>query len=255
MMRENPLKKKLKAGEVAIGAFQNFNSPEATEIVGLIGFDFVIFDAEHGPMNEESCLGMLRAAEVTGITPIVRIAMNIRQNILRYLDAGAMGVQIPMVQTKEEARAVVDAVKYPPVGLRGLAGVRSARWGLTQSLGDYVKQANEQTMVITHVENLAAAKELPRMLEIPEIDVIFVGPTDLSSSMGLHGQLNHPEVVAMVEKLAKQIRDGGKAAGTIAGDPATFKRVKDQGFQYIAANVGGMIAKAGRDYLAATRAM
>ncbi len=255
MMRENPVKKKLQAGEVAIGAFQPFFSPEAAEIVGLLGYDFLIFDAEHGPMNESEVLQLIRAAEITNITPIVRIAVNARQNILRYLDAGAMGVQLPMIQTKEDAQAVVDAVKYPPVGLRGLAGVRSAGWGIPQSLGDYVKMANEQTMIITHVENLAAAKELPRMLEIPEIDVIFIGPTDLSSSMGLHGQVNNPEVVKLVGELAKQIRDGGKSAGTIAGDPDMFKRCKDQGFNYIAYNVGGMIQKAGRDYLTATRAM
>jgi 4-hydroxy-2-oxoheptanedioate aldolase len=254
MMRENPLKKKLKAGEVVIGAFHNFNSPDATEMVGLLGFDFIIFDAEHGPMNEESCLGMLRAAEIVGITPIIRIAVNNRQNILRYLDAGAMGVQIPMVQTKEEAQAVVDAVKYPPIGLRGLAGVRAARWGITEPLGEYVKKANAETMVITHVENLAAAKELPRMLEIPEIDVIFIGPTDLSSSMGLHGQITNPEVTALVDKLGRQIRDAGKAAGTIAADAAMAKRVVDAGFQYLATGVLGLLVKGGRDYVSSVRA-
>ncbi len=255
MMRENTLKRKMQAGQTAIGAFQPFYCPEAVEMVGMLGYDFMIFDAEHGPMSVESCLQMIRAAEIAGTTPIVRIAENQRQNILRYLDAGAMGVQMPMIQTKEDAQAVVDAVKYPPVGLRGLAGVRAATWGIKRSLGDYVKQANEETMIITHVENLAAAKELPRMLEIPEIDVIFIGPTDLSSSMGLHGQLDNPEVVKLVGELAKQIRDGGKAAGTIAGTPDMFKRVKDQGFNYIAYNVGAMIVTAGRNYLAATRAM
>jgi 4-hydroxy-2-oxoheptanedioate aldolase len=250
MMRENLLKKKLKAGGVAIGAFQNFNSPEATEMVGLLGYEFVIFDAEHGPMNEETCTGMLRAAELTGMTPIIRIAVNVRQNILRYLDAGALGVQIPMVQTKEEAQAVVDAVKYPPIGKRGLAGVRAARWGITESLGEYVKKANAETMVISHVENLEAAKQLPQMLEIPEIDVIFIGPTDLSSSMGLHGQITNPEVTKLVDAMGRQIRDAGKAPGTIAGDAATIKRVVDAGFQYIAGNVGGMIVRGGRAYLA-----
>ena len=252
-MRKNLTKEKIKNGGTAFGCFCNLYSPTIVETLGLVGFDFVIMDAEHGPMGVSECEAMVRAADYTNITPIIRIAENVRQNILRYLDIGALGVQMPMINTKADAQEVVYAVKYPPVGLRGLAGVRANNYGLTGPLGDYVKVANEETLVITHVENLQAAANLDEMMSVAGIDIIFVGPTDLSSSMGYPGQMNHPEVQAMIEKLVRQIKAGGKAAGTIAHDFDSLKKAKERGFQYIAYGVVQALAKASRDYLASAR--
>src|SRR5690242_3451437 len=141
-IRSNPVKAHLAAGETAIGVFVNLPSPPVVEVLGLIGFDFAVFDAEHGPLDLESCEHMLRAADAVDLPVVIRIALNHPQNILRYLDIGALGAQLPMVNTGDDARAVVDAVKYPPIGKRGLAGVRAAGYALPRPLGDYVQEAN-----------------------------------------------------------------------------------------------------------------
>lgn len=252
-MRKNLTKEKIKAGQTAYGVFVNMGCPTIIEIIGLIGFDFAIFDAEHGPMGVESCEHMVRAADTVNITPIIRVAVNIPQNILRYLDIGALGVQMPMTNTKADAESVMRAVKYPPEGRRGLAGVRAANYGVTGSLGDYVREANRETMAIIHVETMQAVDNLKDTLTVPGIDVIFIGPTDLSSAMGHPGQVKHPEVQKMINNLVKEIRAAGKAAGTIAYDLDTLKKCKEQGFQYIAYGVGPMIVKSGREYLQVAR--
>jgi len=196
---------------------------------------------------------MVRAADSVNITPIIRVAMNIRQNILRYLDTGALGVQMPMINTKEEAQYAVDSVKYPPVGKRGLAGVRASNYSLAGTLTDYVKEANEQTMTIIQVETMEAVDNLKNILAVPGTDIVFIGPTDLSSAMGFPGQTNHPEVQKMIAYLVKEIRAAGKAAGTTAYDLDTLRRCKEQGFQFICYNISPMLARAGREYLQIAR--
>jgi len=252
-MRKNLTKEKIKAGKTAYGVFVNLGGPAIVEIIGLIGFDFVIFDAEHGPMGVESCEHMVRAADNVNITPVIRVAVNIPQNILRYLDIGALGIQMPMINTKADAESVVRAVKYPPEGSRGLAGVRAANYGITGPLGDYVKEANYETMVIIHVESMQAVDSLKDILTVPGIDVIFIGPNDLSSAMGYPGQVNHPEVQKMIDNLLKEIHAAEKAAGMVAYDLDTLRKCKERGFQYIAHGVVPMIVRAGREYLQVAR--
>jgi 4-hydroxy-2-oxoheptanedioate aldolase len=222
-------------------------------MLGLIGFDFVVIDAEHGPMGIENCENMVRAADTVNITPITRIAVNTQQNILRYLDIGAAGVQMPMINCKADAEAVVRAVKYPPEGKRGLAGVRAADYGLVGSLADYVKEANRETLVAVHVETVEATKNLKETLTVPAIDVVFIGPNDLSSSMGYPGQSDHPEVRKTINSLLKDIRAAGKVAGTTAFDPDSLRKRREEGFQYITHATGPMLANSVRDYIAAAR--
>lgn len=252
-MRKNLIKQNLQAGKTVYGAFINMYCPPIVEMFGFMGFDFTIIDAEHGPMGIENCENMVRAADCVNITPIIRVAVNTQQNILRYLDIGAAGVQMPMINSKADAEAVVQAVKYPPEGKRGLAGVRAADYGLTGSLGDYVKKANRETLVVVHVETIEATKNLKETLTVPDIDVIFIGPTDLSSSMGYPGQSNHPEVRKIINGLAKEIRAAGKAAGTTAFDPDSLRKRREEGFQYITHSIGPMVANSVRDYMAAAR--
>ncbi|MBT9143828.1 MAG: 2-keto-3-deoxy-L-rhamnonate aldolase [Dehalococcoidia bacterium] len=252
-MRKNLTKERIKAGKTAYGVFVPMWCPAIIEIIGHIGFDFVIFDAEHGPMGVESCEHMVRAADTVNITPIIRVAVNLQQNILRYLDIGALGVQMPMINNKADAERVVQAVKYRPEGSRGLAAVRAANYGLTGSLGDYVREANRETLVAIHVETMQAVDNLKETLTVPGIDVIFIGPTDLSSAMGYPGEVSHPEVQQKIGRLVQEIRSAGKAAGTIAYDLDTLRRCKERGFQYIAYNVGPMIVKSGREYLQVAR--
>lgn len=252
-MRKNQAKEKILNGGTAYGVFCTFYSPAIVELVGRLGFDFVLIDAEHGPAGVESCEHMVRAAETVGIATYIRVAMNIRQNILRYLDIGALGVQLPMVNTREEAEAVVEAVKYPPQGRRGLAAVRAADYGLTMSLEEYTLKANQETLVSIQVETLEAVNNLDELLSVDGVDIFFIGPNDLSTSMGYAGQVNHPEVQAMIEKLVRRIHTAGRIAGTTAYNHEALVKAKERGFQYILHSVVPMLTKSAREYLELAR--
>lgn len=252
-MRKNLTKEKIKKGKAVYGVFVPMWCPTIVEIIGHIGFDFVLLDAEHSPMEAESCEHMVRAADYANITPIIRIAMNIRQNILRYLDIGALGVLMPQINSRAEVETVIESVKYPPEGRRGLASVRAANYGITGSLGDYVKEANRETMVIVQIETMQAVANLKEMLTVPGTDMFFIGPSDLSSAMGYPGQVNHPEVQKMIVHLVKEIHTAGKAAGTVAYDLDTLRKCKERGFQLITYSIGPMLVKSGREYLETAR--
>lgn len=252
-MRKNLTKAKIQAGETAYGVFVNVSNPSLVEIVGHLGFDFALIDAEHGPMGLESCEQMIRAADAVSITPLVRIAMNIQQNILRFLDMGALGVQLPLLNTKEDVENVVRSVKYRPEGRRGLAGVRANNWGLAGLLGEYVQEANRETLVIAQVETLDAVDNLKEILTVPDVDIVFIGPSDLSQAMGYPGQTKHPEVQGLIDRLVKEIHSAGKATGTVAYDAETLKLRKEQDFKFIVYNIVAMIAKSGREYLQLAR--
>ena len=252
-MRKNLTKEKIKEGKDTYGVFVSMWSPTIVEIIGHIGFDFVLLDAEHSPISAESCEQMVRAADCVNITPVIRVAMNIRQNILRYLDIGALGVMLPQINSKAEVENVIESVKYPPEGRRGLASVRAANYGITGSLGNYVKEANRETMVIVQVETMQAIDNLKEILAVPGTDVIFIGPSDISSAMGYPGQVNHPEVQKMIVYLVNEIRTAGKIAGTVAYDLDTLRRCKERGFKFITYNIAPMLVKSGREYLEAAR--
>ncbi len=252
-MRKNLTKAKIQAGETAYGVFVNVSNPSLVEIVGHLGFDFALIDAEHGPMGLESCEQMIRAADAVNTTPLVRIAMNIQQNILRFLDMGALGVQLPLLNNKADVENVVRSVKYRPEGRRGLAGVRANSWGLAGPLGEYVQEANRETLVIVQIETMEAVENLKEILTVPNVDVVFIGPNDLSQAMGYPGQMKHPEVQKMIDKLVKEIHAAGKATGTVAYDADTLKLRKEQGFKFIVYNIVAMIVKSGREYLQLAR--
>ena len=252
-MRKNLTKEKILAGETAYGVFVNVSNPSIVEIIGHLGFDFALIDAEHGPMGLESCEQMIRAADAVNITPLVRIAMNIQQNILRFLDMGALGVQLPLLNTKADVENVVRSVKYQPEGRRGLAGVRANNWGLSGPLGEYVQEANRETLVIAQIETMEAVENLKEILTVPNIDVVFIGPNDLSQAMGYPGQMKHPEVQKLIDRLVQEIHAVGKATGTVAYDADTLKLRKEQGFKFIVYNVVAMIVKSGREYLQLAR--
>ena len=248
-MRKNQAKEKLLGGGTIYGVFCNLYSPMIVELIGHIGFDFVLVDAEHGPAGVESCEHMVRGADSVGVPLFIRIAMNIRQNILRYLDIGSQGVQLPMINTKEEAEGVVQAVKYPPQGRRGLAAIRAADYGLKMSLKDYTLMANHELLTVVQIETVEAMKNLKEILTVDGIDVFFIGPTDLSTSMGYTAQANHPEVQAAIDEIVNLIRASGKIAGTIAYTDEALNKAKERGFQYIVHGVIPMMVKSGREYL------
>lgn len=228
----NRLKEQLKAGKSAIGTFLVCNAPDLVEISALAGFDFVIIDGEHGPMAPESIQGMIRAAEVRGITPIVRIPNHLESTVLHNLDIGAHGLQIPQVNDPDAALTLVGHAKYEPIGHRGVAFPRAADYGMTD-LSKYFAYENDQTMLVMHCENKRCLENLEDICRIPEVDVIFLGPYDMSQSLGVTGQVTH----RLVEEAARYVVDTcqkfGKVPGIFCGNGAIAREREAQGFRYL----------------------
>lgn len=252
-MRANVVRQKLKSGQVVIGCFVGFPSAEVVEICGLSGYDFVMIDAEHGPISPHDAYHMVLAAEATGTAPLIRVPRNDPSVVLRYMDVGAAGVMVPQVNSAAEAQAVVEAVKYHPLGHRGLAQTRSASFGIGASLREYTEVANNETLVIVQFENIAALEHVPEILKVPGVDVVLIGPSDLAQSMGYPGQLGHPEVLAVIDRVCSMCAGSGVALGTIAADAEGTNRLIERGFQMVAPSATGLMAQWSRNYLAAVK--
>ncbi len=252
-MQTNTAKAKIKSGQTAYGCFVRYPDATLIEVLGYQGWDFLVFDAEHGTIEPKDCEHMTRAAEIRGVTPIVRVTTNLTPIILRYMDTGAHGLMVPWINTAEQAEAAVRAVKYGPRGMRGLAGVRASDFAQVGTLGDYVQKANAETMIVLQVETAEAIDALPAMLQIPDIDVIFIGPNDLSHSLGLPGQVQHPTVLAAMKRIADLVLASDKALGLMVRDREGARDWAARGARYITINMEALLAPAMRGYLQAVR--
>ena len=252
-MRENTLKQKLQAGKAAFGVMITFPSAPVVEMLGQLGFDWVLLDNEHGNITVDNVEDLVRAADLTGIAPIVRPVGNRPEIIAPFLDRGAWGVQVPHVNTAAEAEASVDAVKYYPLGHRGIfSRSRPANYGFSGSTEDYVKQANDNTLVCLMLEEVEAIENLDELVRVDGVDVYFIGSGDLSQSMGYPGQQTHPEVQAQMEKGVKIISDAGRIAGVSCPDNLVPKFL-GLGVQYFHSNVGTLLQSASVPYLKSMR--
>ena len=252
-MLDNKLKAALAAGDAVYGCFTPYPDGAIAELIALSGFDFVIFDGEHGTLEPYAIENLTRAAEVRGITPIARVTTNQPQIILRYLDTGLHGVHVPWVNTVAEVEAAVQSVKYGPRGIRGLAGPRASDWGLGESVAEYTARANRETMVIIHIETAEAVDAAEAFAAIDDVDVLFIGPIDLSHSLGHPGDLSHPEVVEAMERVAQAVVPTDKALGIYAGTPELAARWRERGARYLVTGVNGFIKNGLRDYIERVR--
>src|SRR5665811_1561957 len=193
-MNENLIKHRLSAGETVTGCFLRYPSATLAEFGAMAGWDFLVFDAEHGSLQPRDLEDLSRACELHGVTPMVRVTTNDPSTILRFLDAGAHGLQVPWVDSGAAADAAVRAVKYEPRGSRGLAATRSAGFAMHTSIGDYVRHANAETLVVVQVETATGVENVEEIAAVDGVDVVFIGPTDLSHSLGHVGNTSHPDV-------------------------------------------------------------
>ncbi len=216
-MRTNTTKAKLGEGEVVFGAIISRYAPDLVELFGAIGYDFVMIDCEHGPMDLDQVEHMVRAAEVFGITPIPRIPDHAESTILRYLDRGLQGIIVPHVNTREEADAVARAARYYPQGYRGVGGGRAHDYGVKVSRAESTEWINSQTLVIPMIEDTVAVENLDEILGVPGVDVLHVASGDLGQSMGNPGPV---EVRRMMSQVIPRIRAGGKMVGVGGNSPA-----------------------------------
>lgn len=248
--RANPVKAALRAGRPQLGTFAKFADPAAVEIVALAGFDFIVVDREHTQFGDETMVNLIRAAALHGLTPTVRVRENNPAAILHALDAGAMGVQVPQVNSGAQARAVIDAVKYPPLGKRGYAATqRSAAYGFCDP-ASYAAQSNAETLVTVYCETKEAVEALDDILALPEIDVVFLGPADLSASYGVIGQTRHPRVQQAIDLAIEKTRAAGKAVGTVCKDAAGAKALVARGVTYLALDSDqGLLGQLAQSYV------
>jgi len=252
-VRTNHIKAKLKAGETVHGCFIRYPDASLIEVQGYFGWDFLIFDAEHGTLEPRDCENMVRAADLRNVTSLVRVTTNTAPTILRLMDTGVQGVHVPWVNTAAEAERAVRSVKYHPLGSRGLAGVRAADFAQAGTFGDYVQTANSETMLVLQIESPEAINELPAIIEQDGIDAIFIGPTDLSHSLGLPGQIQHPVVQATIQKIVDLVAPSKVALGILVGTAQAAREWKDRGARYIVTTLEAMMAPAIRDYLKRVR--
>jgi 4-hydroxy-2-oxoheptanedioate aldolase len=249
-IRENKAKCKLKAGQPAYGVISTSDDPQMAELFGLAGFDYYMLDAEHGLLDATQAVNVIRACEQVNITPMVRIGSKDPKLVLPYLDAGMLGVMMPGLETSDEIRMLVNAVKYPPVGKRGMGASRASGYiSVGKEAVDYINFSNEQTMVIPQFEDAALMEHFEEMISQPGVDAVVIGPRDLSLNMGFPDGPDHPEVQEMIDRVITICRRQGVAAGITAGTRADAESQVARGATMILTMAQSVIAAGSRDFL------
>ena len=232
-MNTNTTKQKLNNGETVYGAF--FRTPDNSliELQGYLGWDFLVLDGEHGTLQPRDVEDQCRACELHGVTPVARATTNEQSIILRFMDTGVQGALIPFVNTAADAERAVQSIKYQPRGQRGLAGIRAADFGRTGPLGDYVKTANAETLVIAQIETTEGLDNLGEIVEVDDVDVIFIGPNDLANSLGHPGNIPHPDVQSAMDKIAETTLAAGKVLGLMIYNSEGARHWRGKGARFI----------------------
>ena len=227
------LKKRLQTGETLHGCWLNLGSSLTAEIVGLAGYDWVLIDLEHGAGTEKDVLAQLQALEATPAGVIVRVESAESQRIHRVLDMGAEGIMCPKVNTPDEARKVVSGLHYPPHGHRGVAKmVRATQFA--QNFDNYYQNARENLLGVVQIETAEALNHLDEIAALDGVDVLFIGPADLTMELGIFGQFDHPMFKDAVQKIIAAAKKAGKATGILFFNPEEYQNYHDQGIRLIA---------------------
>ncbi len=228
--------------EILKGTFINLGSSITVEIAGKAGFDWLLIDLEHGVGDHETLVHQLQATGNTNAEPFVRIAANETPRYKRVLDLGARGVMVPWVSNVEEAELAVISMRYPPQGIRGVASLnRACQFG--QDFDNYYATANEELVTVVQIETVEAVENAGAMAAIDGIDVLFVGPTDLTTNYGISRQFDHPTYREAVAKVNAACISAGKAAGILLANTGQIKQAKEDGFTFIAVGSdGGVLA-------------
>lgn len=249
----NRVKRMLQEGKKTAGAWLQVASPFTAEILARAGFDWLIVDMEHGPGDIQTLASQLQAMNGTGVTPLVRAPWNDFVTIKRILDAGVYGLLVPYVNTREEAEAAVRACRYPPQGIRGVAGSPRAQ-GYGQNVRDYLVCANDEILLLTAVETPAAVANLESILAVDGVDGVFIGPMDLATNMGYLGDPGHARVQEMIAQVEEKVLGSGKALATISASWEQAQRLYNKGYQMIMLMADGVsLAKLAAERMAQFR--
>jgi 2-keto-3-deoxy-L-rhamnonate aldolase RhmA len=252
-MRQNTMKAKLRAGEPALGLSVMIPSPQVVEMAAGLGFDWVLIDCEHGTIGLETVELMVIAAEASGIAPIVRPRSKDPQDILQVMDRGAAGLQVPHVTSAADAQEVLQAIKFHPIGRRSLAaGTRASGYGYRGSAGSFVEEANRESLVCVQIEDEEALRNIDEILTVAEVDVFFIGPSDLSQSMGYPGDPKAEPVARAIDSMLKKIVAVGKTPGMPAKTD-DLAAALDRGVRYTYTHLPTLLESAAMAYLKAAK--
>ncbi|MBN8588402.1 MAG: host specificity protein [Rhodothermia bacterium] len=250
-MKENVLKTRLLARKPCFGVISPTTDPTICEYMGLSGLDFYMIDGEHGAISVSDITNLVRACELGGCTPLARVGDLNMALILQYMDAGVMGIMMPGCSTVADVEKVVAAVKYPPLGKRGLGPVRSAGYMMKMPQAEYVSYANTQTLVLPQIEDLEAVKNLRDMVNVAGVDGFIIGPRDLAMSMGFYDGPAHPEVNAVITEIFEVVKGAGKIIGTVAGTADQAQGLIDKGATILLNSVQGLLSTAAKSFIQA----
>ena len=242
-MRPNPVKAALAAGESSYGtmAFEFF-TPSLPQIVRAAGADFVLYDMEHSGLGYETLKTQISLCRGIGLVPMVRVPATQYHFIARALDLGAMGVMVPMVETREQAELIVSCTRYPPQGVRGAAfGVAPHDDYSSLAVTEKIRLANERTLVMCLVETVKGHENVDAIAAVPGVDVCWLGHFDTTNFMGIPAQWDHPRYVSAVKALVDACNRHGKAAGFLAADDDWASRYRELGFRIMAYGVDTML--------------
>ncbi|WP_140938298.1 HpcH/HpaI aldolase family protein [Sphingobacterium lumbrici] len=227
---------KMKRGQAVLGPFSKTSDPAVIEAMGYAGFDFIIIDLEHGPNTILNAQNLVRGAQLTGTFPVIRVADNSAVDIGKALDIGAMGVQVPQITNAEEARLAVQHAKFAPQGMRGVCRfVRAAEYSNKDRFA-YFKESNELFLIL-QLEGAEAVANFEEIIKVEGIDIIFLGPYDLSQALGVSGQINHPVVLEKMESIIEKCKTNGIKTGVFTDNLTDAKNWIDLGVDYISFSV------------------
>jgi 4-hydroxy-2-oxoheptanedioate aldolase len=246
---KNQFKSALKSARPQIGLWSSLSSSYTVEVIAGAGFDWILLDSEHSPADLENLLGQLQAAAPYPSHPVVRVPWNDMVTIKRTLDVGAQSLLIPYVSTADEARAAVTYTRYPPAGVRGVAGTtRATRFGRVK---DYAKRAHEEICVLVQVETQRALDNIEAICAVEGVDGVFIGPADLHASLGYTGEIANPKVKPLIDEAIRRIRKCGKAPGILTPNEADARHWLECGALFVAVGADVGILARGAEALAA----
>lgn len=244
----NPtFRRRLLDGEPLVGIITNLDSVDLIEIIGLSGYDYVLLDAEHAAFSDGRLLSMIRAARSVNLPTVVRTRDGHPKSILRACDLGADGIMVPQIDSAADARRVVEAMRYPPDGNRGLhPATPGSLWG-TYGLDEHIETQQTGICSLIQIETPQAIEHIDEIAQVTGVDALIVGPSDLSQSMGFSGQPSHPEVEAATEAVFRSARGAGIRAGSVASSPERARYLVERGANFIISGVLGIIVQGLRE--------
>lgn len=244
-MAGSSLRQRVLANETLLGCFLTWPVGGVVELSALAGFDFVVVDVEHGFFSIESVASIVAACDGAGIAAVVRAPTALSEQVGRYLDAGAAGTLLPRVDSGAMARIAVEALKFAPRGKRGLGGVRANRYG-TVPLAEFVRSANEDTLVAVQIEREGALEDLAQIADLPEVDVLYVGPNDLSQALGAPGDVTSEAFRSALGRVASEARRARKSAGIMVGSREQLPVLRELGYRFFTTSDRALVLESAR---------